>query len=336
LTRVDFFDIILENAEIVLKIIKIEELIYAMSNIVKIKETEILIKEYKGQRVVTSWDIAKVHKREVNDITKNFNNNKSKFIINEDYFLVSREEISEQKILIPEFIPNNVKEVIIFTKSGYLKLINNFKEDLNLIFKIYFLLINDFSIKIKIINAILYINDIKISDYLMKYNKFEEFFIEFSKIKIESNNLELKLLRKELNNPIYYTLYKSESLTYLKDILDIEIYYYNQTDRKENITEKQIQDYIIQNFNKIFPNYIFVGKEICVDKIGKIDILAKDKESGRDVIIEIKKGEQNPNKQLLAYAKGYKNPILIGITNMDKKFYLDNIKYISVPNIQEV
>ena len=307
-----------------------------MSNIVKIKETEILIKEYKGQRVVTSWDIAKVHKREVNDITKNFNNNKSKFIINEDYFLVSREEISEQKILIPEFIPNNVKEVIIFTKSGYLKLINNFKEDLNLIFKIYFLLINDFSIKIKIINAILYINDIKISDYLMKYNKFEEFFIEFSKIKIESNNLELKLLRKELNNPIYYTLYKSESLTYLKDILDIEIYYYNQTDRKENITEKQIQDYIIQNFNKIFPNYIFVGKEICVDKIGKIDILAKDKESGRDVIIEIKKGEQNPNKQLLAYAKGYKNPILIGITNMDKKFYLDNIKYISVPNIQEV
>jgi len=82
-----------------------------MSNIVKIKETEILIKEYKGQRVVTSWDIAKVHKREVNDITKNFNNNKSKFIINEDYFLVSREEISEQKILIPEFIPNNVKEV---------------------------------------------------------------------------------------------------------------------------------------------------------------------------------------------------------------------------------
>lgn len=307
-----------------------------MSNIVKIKETEILIKEYKGQRVVTSWDIAKVHKREVNDITKNFNNNKSKFIINEDYFLVSREEISEQKILIPEFIPNNVKEVIIFTKSGYLKLINNFKEDLNLIFKIYFLLINDFSIKIKIINAILYINDIKISDYLMKYNKFEEFFIEFLKIKIESNNLELKLLRKELNNPIYYTLYKSESLTYLKDILDIEIYYYNQTDRKENITEKQIQDYIIQNFNKIFPNYIFVGKEICVDKIGKIDILAKDKESGRDVIIEIKKGEQNPNKQLLAYAKGYKNPILIGITNMDKKFYLDNIKYISVPNIQEV
>ena len=307
-----------------------------MNNIVKIKETEILIKEYRGQRVVTSWDIAKVHKREVNDITKNFNNNKSKFIINEDYFLVSREEISEQKILIPEFIPNNVKEVIIFTKSGYLKLINNFKEDLNLIFKIYFLLINDFSIKIKIINDILYINDIKISDYLMKYNKFEEFFIEFSKIKIESNNLELKLLRKELNNPIYYTLYKSESLTYLKDILDIEIYYHNQTDRKENITEKQIQDYIIQNFNTIFPNYIFVGKEVCVNKIGKIDILAKDKETNRDVIIEIKKGEQNPNKQLLAYAKGYDNPILIGITNMDKKFYLDNIKYISVPNIQEV
>lgn len=46
------------------------------NKLVKINNVELGIKEYKKERVVTAWDIAKVHKKEVNDITKNFNNNK--------------------------------------------------------------------------------------------------------------------------------------------------------------------------------------------------------------------------------------------------------------------
>ena len=101
------------------------------NKLVKINDVELGIKEYKKERVITAWDIAKVHKKEVNDITKNFNNNKKKFILDEDYFLVNRTEISERKISVQDFIPNNVKEIPLFTESGYLMLVKTFTDDLS-------------------------------------------------------------------------------------------------------------------------------------------------------------------------------------------------------------
>ena len=101
------------------------------NKLVKINNVELAIKEYKKESVVTAWDIAKVHKKEVNDITKNFNNNKKKFILDEDYFLVNRTEISERKISVQDFIPNNVKEIPLFTESGYLMLVKTFTDDLS-------------------------------------------------------------------------------------------------------------------------------------------------------------------------------------------------------------
>ena len=101
------------------------------NKLVKINNVELGIKEYKKERVITAWDIAKVHNKEVNDITKNFNNNKKKFILDEDYFLVNRTEISERKISVQDFIPNNVKEIPLFTESGYLMLVKTFTDDLS-------------------------------------------------------------------------------------------------------------------------------------------------------------------------------------------------------------
>jgi toxin-antitoxin system, toxin component, bro family len=102
-----------------------------MNELITINNTQVEVKEYEGIRVVTAWDIAKVHGREVNDVTKNFNNNRSKFILGEDYFLINRTEISERKISIQEFIPNNVKEIPLFTESGYLMLVKTFTDDLS-------------------------------------------------------------------------------------------------------------------------------------------------------------------------------------------------------------
>lgn len=102
-----------------------------MNELITINNSQVEVKEYEGLRVVTAWDIAKVHGREVNDVTKNFNNNRSKFILGEDYFLINRTEISERKISIQEFIPNNVKEIPLFTESGYLMLVKTFTDDLS-------------------------------------------------------------------------------------------------------------------------------------------------------------------------------------------------------------
>lgn len=116
-----------------------------MGNIVKIKETEILIKEYKGQRIVTSWDIARVHCKENKRVNEVFRNNQNRFILGEDYFLLTTKEFSESFKTTQEFIPNNVKEIPLFTESGYMLLTKVFTDDLSwevqrLLVKSYFTL----------------------------------------------------------------------------------------------------------------------------------------------------------------------------------------------------
>ena len=110
------------------------------NKLVKINNVELGIKEYKKERVVTAWDIAKVHGREPREITQQFNRNKDKFILNEDYFILKIKEFSERfktiqssesQSVIQDFIPNNVKEIPLFTESGYLMLVKTFTDDLS-------------------------------------------------------------------------------------------------------------------------------------------------------------------------------------------------------------
>lgn len=101
-----------------------------MSNII-IKDKEVLVKEYKNQRVVTLYDIAKVHNKVVNDVTKTFNNNRNKFIEGIEFFSLTPTEFSELFPSVQDFIPNNVKEIILFTEYGYLLMCKPFKDDLS-------------------------------------------------------------------------------------------------------------------------------------------------------------------------------------------------------------
>ena len=99
------------------------------SNLIAIADKEIELKEYNGERIVTAWDIAELHERDVREVTQNFKNVKDKMILNEDYFVIPKENISESKILIQDFIPNNVKEIILYTESGYLLLTKTFTDE---------------------------------------------------------------------------------------------------------------------------------------------------------------------------------------------------------------
>ena len=101
------------------------------NKLVKINNVELGIKEYKKERVITAWDIGKVHNRDVGEINKIFNRNKDKFILNEDYFILKIKDFSERFKTIQDFIPNNVKEIVLFTESGYLRLVKTFTDDLS-------------------------------------------------------------------------------------------------------------------------------------------------------------------------------------------------------------
>lgn len=164
--------------------------------------------------------------------------------------------------------------------------------------------------------------------------------IEYCNSMIEKQNKKIEKLKKQF-------LMSEKEIEVLKDFCDdfgITLIKFDVTnymvqfnsDKNRKTIEKYYRKEIINNFNKFFPKYNFIKQEVSVKNVGKIDILAKDKVSGRDVIIEIKTNKQNPNKQLLAYVTGYINPILVDITNMDKKYYLDNIIYYTVTYIDSL
>ena len=102
-----------------------------MNELIIINNEKMDVKEYKKERVITAWDIGKVHNRDVGEINKIFNRNKDKFILNEDYFILKIKDFSERFKTIQDFIPNNVKEIVLFTESGYLMLVKTFTDDLS-------------------------------------------------------------------------------------------------------------------------------------------------------------------------------------------------------------
>lgn len=100
-----------------------------MSNLVKINNQEISVKEWNGQRVVTFDDIDKVHKRVKGTAKRNFNGNKKHFIDGVDFFEISAKELGTN------FVPNSKRgnpnlKTKLFTESGYLMLVKSFTDDL--------------------------------------------------------------------------------------------------------------------------------------------------------------------------------------------------------------
>lgn len=92
---------------------------------------EIEIKEYRGERVVTAWDIAEVHGRDVKRVNEQFRRNRKKLIEKEDYFILIREEFSESFSATALSKFSNNKEIKLFTESGYLMLIKTFDDELS-------------------------------------------------------------------------------------------------------------------------------------------------------------------------------------------------------------
>ena len=101
-----------------------------MNKMILINNTSIIAKEYSEERVITAWDIAKLHKREIREINQNFKHIKDRLKYGEDYYVVSR-DFAESNQMIQEFLPNNVREIILFTETGYLMLVRTLNDDLS-------------------------------------------------------------------------------------------------------------------------------------------------------------------------------------------------------------
>lgn len=93
---------------------------------VTINETELPIKEYQGQRVVTLKEIDTVHERPEGTAGRNFNTNKEHFIMGTDYFHLTYEEARSTNFVER---PNS-QGLTLITESGYLMLVKSFTDDL--------------------------------------------------------------------------------------------------------------------------------------------------------------------------------------------------------------
>lgn len=155
----------------------------------------------------------------------------------------------------------------------------------------------------------------ELHDVLSSCKDFTEFFITVSAIKVSANREFLKCLQNEIL-PFSFK-YGSEAITYLSDSISAEKFLPCNNPYPQIESEKDHQNYIVNHFTEIFPELDLGGYEVEVLGIGRIDILAKHKQTNRPVIMELKQGKINPNKQLIAYGSKYVNPILIAITEIE-------------------
>lgn len=94
---------------------------------IMICNSPISIKEYKGQRVLTFKDIDTVHGRPDGTASRNFKNNRSRFIEGEDYYIVKPSDVQTDEIRLSEI---NNRGTTLLTESGYLMLVKSFTDDL--------------------------------------------------------------------------------------------------------------------------------------------------------------------------------------------------------------
>ena len=100
-----------------------------MSNLIKVIDKDLEVKEWRNKRVVTVYDVALLHNREVREVNQQFNRVKDKLILNVDYFIIPKEEYLQSLGVISNKARN--KEVVLLTENGYLLLIKVFKDDLS-------------------------------------------------------------------------------------------------------------------------------------------------------------------------------------------------------------
>ena len=94
------------------------------NEVVKVNQQNILVKEYKGQRVVTFKDIDLVHERVEGTARRNFNTNKQHLIEGEDYFVRNSYEAKKEYGITA---PNGL---VLLSESGYLMLVKSFTDEL--------------------------------------------------------------------------------------------------------------------------------------------------------------------------------------------------------------
>lgn len=100
-----------------------------METIVSENRYILVPKEFNGKRVVTFSDIDSVHQRASGTASRNFRENRDRFIQGEDYFVLRGDALREYK-QTTNFVGRKINELHLITETGYLMLVKSFTDDL--------------------------------------------------------------------------------------------------------------------------------------------------------------------------------------------------------------
>ena len=176
------------------------ELIIKENNL-NVNNNILRIVEYKGEKVISSYDIARLHNKEVKRVNEQFERNKERLKEGIDYFLISVEEFSKSLSATQNFIPNNVKDIKLFTERGYLKLTKSFTDDLSwevqdLLVDSYFKLKEIISLKDSLLLGILKAEgDV---DKALAINVYETQYVKPLEIKVEKQAVYIEKAKPKI------------------------------------------------------------------------------------------------------------------------------------------
>ncbi|HHV42814.1 MAG TPA: ORF6N domain-containing protein [Clostridiaceae bacterium] len=95
-----------------------------MNKLVEINNHKVRVKEFKGQRVVTIWDIAMVHGVKQETIRDNFENNVAYMSAVKHYFRVEKDSDFVRDLIrngdVSQNAVNRANDIPVFTERGYL------------------------------------------------------------------------------------------------------------------------------------------------------------------------------------------------------------------------
>lgn len=166
-----------------------------MNELIKVGNQKIIIKEYRGQRVVTFKDIDLVHERPEGTADRNFRENKSKFIEGEDYIQLSKSQNHEIRGLE---IPN--RGITLITEQGYLMLVKSFTDDLA--WEVQRSLVKNYFVKVKQKSAIELIQDavLEVNEKIETVNEdLQHFKEDLPILGVEESKITSAVRRKGVN-----------------------------------------------------------------------------------------------------------------------------------------
>ena len=198
-------------------------------------------KEYKGVPILTVWDIGKIYNKDVKTVNQQFKRNKEKFVEGKDYFELSKKEISKY---IKTMIPNNIKAIILFTSSGYLKLAKTFvnNTEYKIIKKVYDFLGGNENIDIYVSNERFeisffkllkealkeidvklihqyYVSGYRIDFFIPEYNLAIEYDEEHHKLRTKEDKMRERKISKEIGCKFIRCSYKDSNIKNLMKVL---------------------------------------------------------------------------------------------------------------------